>query len=248
MARPEPRKLEVVGKRQVTPNMLRITLGGAGMLDFPENQTSAYIKLRVPDTDSEREVVRTYTVRSHRASEIDVDFALHEICGPATLWALNTQVGDSIMVGGPGPRKLVHADADWYLLVGDMTALPAISGNIEMLPETAKGTAVIEIMDEADIQDLKKPNDFIIEWVVNPHPGRDSGLLVDRVKAVTFAAENPSVWAACEFATMRQLRDYFRKERGLDTGNLYISSYWKAGSTEESHKIAKREDANMVAS
>jgi len=76
-------------------------------------------------------------VHIYRADESDVDFALHEICGPATFRALNTKVGDSIMVGGPGPRKLVHPDADWFLLVGDMTALPAISGNIEMLPENA---------------------------------------------------------------------------------------------------------------
>jgi len=248
MARPEPRKLDVIGKAQVTPNMLRITLGGPGLAGFPADQTSAYIKLRLPDSETGRDLVRTYTVRTHRESEIDVDFALHEICGPATFWALNTQVGDSIMVGGPGPRKLVHADADWYLLVGDMTALPAISGNLEMLPEAAKGTAVIEVMDEADIQDLRKPPLLNIEWVVNPHPGEDSNLLVDRVKSVAWAAGNPSVWAACEFSSMRQLRDYFRGERGLDASNLYISSYWKSGSNEDSHKIAKREDATAVAS
>jgi len=246
MARPEPRKLEVISKTQVTPNMLRITLGGPGLAGFPKEQTSAYIKLRLPDNETGRDIVRTYTVRTHRADEIDVDFALHEICGPATFWAQNAQVGDSVMIGGPGPRKLVHADADWYLLVGDMTALPAISGNIELLPETAKGTAIVEVMDEADIQELAKPPHFTIDWVVNPHPGQASHLLVDRVKSVAWASGNPSVWAACEFSGMRQLRDYFRNERGLDSSNLHISSYWKAGSNEESHKAAKREDANAV--
>lgn len=243
MARPEPRQLVVIAKRQVTPNMLRITLGGAGMADFPEDQASAYIKLRVPDASAGREVVRTYTVRSHRADEIDVDFALHEECGPATLWALNAQAGDSIMVGGPGPRKLVHPEADWYLLVGDMTALPAISGNLELLPDTAIGTAVIEVMDEADVQDLRKPPHLTIEWVINPRSGHDSAPLIERVRSVEWIEGQPSVWAACEFASMRQLREYFRTERGLGTGHLYISSYWKAGSTEETHKLAKREDA-----
>ncbi|AKI00448.1 siderophore-interacting protein [Hoeflea sp. IMCC20628] len=247
MARPDPRRLEVTGKSQLTPNMLRITLGGPGLAGFPEDQTSAYIKLRLPDAETGRDVVRTYTVRNHRTNEIDVDFALHEICGPATFWALNTQVGDTILVGGPGPRKLVHEDADWYLLVGDMTALPAISGNIEMLPDTAIGTAVIEVMDEADIQNIAKPTNFVIEWVVNPHPGDDSHLLVNRVRNVDWSAGNPSVWVACEFSTMRQLRDYFRSERGLDTSNLYISSYWKNGSNEDNHKIAKREDATALA-
>lgn len=244
MARTEPRQLVVIAKRQVTPNMLRVTLGGPGMAAFPEDQASAYIKLRVPDTSAGREVVRTYTVRSHRTDEIDVDFALHEDCGPATLWALNAQAGDSILVGGPGPRKLVHPEADWYLLVGDMTALPAISGTLELLPDTAIGTAVIEVMDEADVQDLRKPTHLTIEWVINPRSGHDSAPLIERVKSVEWIEGQPSVWAACEFASMRQLREYFRTERGLGTGHLYISSYWKAGSTEETHKLAKREDAN----
>lgn len=247
MARPEPRELDVIGKRNVTPNMLRITLGGAGLAGFPENQTSAYIKLRLPDAASGRDVVRTYTVRTHHADTIDVDFALHEDCGPATLWAMNAKAGDTIMVGGPGPRKLVHENADWYLLVGDMTALPAISGNLEMLPDTVRGTAVIEVMDQADIQDLKKPPHLAIEWVINPQPGHDSDLLVERVRSLPWQSGNPSVWAACEFASMRGLRDYFRGERGLDSSNLYISSYWKAGSNEDSHKIAKREDATTAA-
>jgi NADPH-dependent ferric siderophore reductase len=247
MARPEPRELDVIGKQIVTPNMLRVTLGGAGLEGFPKDQTSAYIKLRLPDAASGRDVVRTYTVRTHHAETIDVDFALHEECGPATAWAMNAQAGDTIMVGGPGPRKLVHDNADWYLLVGDMTALPAISGNLELLPDTARGTAVIEVMDEADIQDLKKPQHLAIKWVINPRPGHDSGLLVERIRSLPWQGGNPSVWAACEFSSMRRLREYFRDERGLDSSNLYISSYWKAGSNEDNHKIAKREDASALA-
>lgn len=247
MARPEPRKLDVTAKTRVTPNMLRLTLGGPGLDGFPPEQASAYVKLRIPDAQSGRDVVRTYTVRNHRDAEIDVDFALHEICGPATSWALNAQVGDSIMVGGPGPRKLVHADADWFLLAGDMTALPAISCNIEILPKTAKGMAVIEVTSEADIQTLDKPADFRIDWVINPHPGRASELLLERVRGFGWPSGTPSVWSACEFSSMRALRDYFRGERQLGSSNLYISSYWKSGSSEDIHKIAKREDAAATA-
>ncbi|MBU4529742.1 MAG: siderophore-interacting protein [Hoeflea sp.] len=246
-ARPEPRNLDVLGKARVTPNMLRITLGGPGLTGFPADQISAYIKLRLKDAQSGRDVVRTYTVRHHREGEIDVDFALHEPCGPATSWALNAQVGDSVLVGGPGPRKLVHADADWFLLVGDMTALPAISGNIEMLPRTARGMAVIEVIAQSDIEDLETPTNFTIDWVVNPHPGQSSALLLERVRRLDWPEGNPSVWAACEFSSMRALRDYFRSERNLTPSNLYISSYWKAGSDEDAHKIAKRKDATVTA-
>ena len=38
------------------------------------------------------------------------------------------------MVSGPGPKKLVDMNADWFLIAGDMSALPAISVNLEKLP------------------------------------------------------------------------------------------------------------------
>jgi len=247
MARPEPRTLEVIRKQQLTPNMLRVTLGGPGLADFPADQTSAYIKLRLHDARSGRDVTRTYTVRSQRADEIDVDFALHEVCGPATLWAIAARPGDTVLVGGPGPRKLVRPDAPSYLLVGDMTALPAIAGNIELLACTARGTAVLEIMDEADMQELAAPPGLHIQWVINPHPGEAAHALLERVSSLPWPDRPPYVWAACEFSGMRLLRDYFRNERGVDTADIYISSYWKLGSDEDRHKLAKREDAEALA-
>lgn len=85
--------------------MLRVTLGGAVLAGFPENQTSAYIKLRLPDVESGRDVIRTYTIRTHNTDTIDIDFALHEDCGPATLWALNAKAGDTITITGLGPAS-----------------------------------------------------------------------------------------------------------------------------------------------
>lgn len=77
---------------------------------------------------------------------------LHEDAGRASEWAKNARPGGNILIGGPGPKKLLDNTADWCLLVGDMTALPAISVNIEQLPADARGYAVIEVTDESDIQ------------------------------------------------------------------------------------------------
>jgi len=46
--------------------MLRTTLGGDALADFPEDQNGACIKLRMTEPDPESEekpVIRTYTVR-----------------------------------------------------------------------------------------------------------------------------------------------------------------------------------------
>jgi NADPH-dependent ferric siderophore reductase len=42
---------------------------------------------------------------------------------------------------------------------------------------------------------------------------------------------------------MRALRQYFRNEKEVDRENIYISSYWKKGVSEDGHKVIKREDA-----
>lgn len=249
MNRAAPYRFTVLRKRAVTPHMLRITLGGEAMQRFPTEQASAYVKLLLPPTqDGARPLLRTYTVRAQRADSIDVDFVLHgDEGGPASRWAQRAQAGDPIDVTGPGPKKLADEEADWILLVGDMTALPAISVNLEQLPPSARGHAIIEVPDAADIQSLQAPSGFAIEWVVNPEPGSTAAPLCDAVAALDWPSGRVSAWVACEFSSMRALRRHLREERGLDRKQFYISSYWKLGSDETSHKALKREDAERDA-
>lgn len=260
MNKPAMRDLTVIRKTQVTPNMLRVTLGGDGMAGFPEDQASAYVKLIFPieGDDKGRVLRRTYTVRHDRMTdqgrEIDIDFVMHgdagdanDHGGPASNWAVNCQPGDVITIGGPGPKKLVDPAADWFLIVGDMTALPAVSVNLETLPREARGHAVIEVRTEADIQPLVKPDNIAIEWVINPQPGVETTALVTAVRNLPWLEGRASVWAACEFGAMRALRDYFRHDRNLGRDDLYISSYWKLGLNEDNHKVIKSEDARSAA-
>ncbi|MFK8050454.1 MAG: siderophore-interacting protein [Halioglobus sp.] len=246
MARPAPRTLEVIHCEHLTPNMLRVTLGGQGMNNFPKDQESAYVKLVFPQPGEARPLMRTYTVSEQRHNQIDVDFALHAAEGPATAWALSAQPGTEILVGGPGPKKLINSEADWFLLAGDMTALPALKANIALLPKDAKGYVVVEVVDESDIQALDFPANIEAQWIVNTHAENAASPLLDRVKQLPWLPGQPAVWAACEFQSMRALRKYFKFERQLAKSHLYISSYWKFGSTEDQHKVEKRDDAQAA--
>jgi len=248
--RPPPRTLTVLGKQVVTPNMLRVTLGGPGLADFPAGSAGGYVKLRLFPAGAERPVVRTYTIRHQRDDAIDLDFVLHADDtgrhGPATDWALAARPGDVIEVGGPGPAKPLPAGRGFYLIAGDMTALPAISVNLEALAPDARGVAVIEIQNDADRQDIAKPAGVEIIWLVNPAPGTQSAALADRLRAKDTGAPDVHGWAASEFSAMQALRTYLRAERALDRLQLYISSYWKAGLSEDEHKVAKRDDAERA--
>jgi len=244
--------------------MLRIVLGGEALADFPEGQEGGYIKLILPEEGqsisdlpqtaliellAKKSVrVRSYTVRAFdaKACQLTLDFALHSnsyaTLGPACEWAKHCTVGDNIIINGPGAVKLVDNAADWFFLAGDMTALPAISVNLEQLPEDAKGYAVIEVIDEADKQNIKAPEGVDIHWVINPHPDQANTLLADKVKSLAWPEGKPNVWVASEFESMRALRRYFKQERQVARGDIYVSSYWKMGDTDEGNKAAKKID------
>lgn len=241
MAKPTPRQLKVLRKEFVTTNMLRVTLGGEGMADFPEDQESGYVKLVFPTIDGSR-LMRTYTIRQQRPEELDIDFAIHGDSGVACHWALHAQLGDEILVGGPGPKKLISEEADWMVFVGDMTSLPAISVNLAQLASDARGYAILEVQTEADIQPLEKPEGIELRWIINAHPGSDSQSLLEHVKALPWLDGKVAIWAACEFSSMRALRAYFKEHEEIGKGNLYVSSYWKLGLNEDQHKVEKRQD------
>lgn len=240
MSKPQPREFTVIRSTYITPHMLRVTLGGENMSTLPEDQESGYVKLIFP-TDVGR-LMRTYTIRHQRSNEFDIDFMLHEEAGPASSWAKQAKAGDTILIGGPGPKKMINTDAEWFLLVGDMTALPAISVNLETLPNDAKGYTFIEVVSVDDIQSLKHPTGIDVKWIVNPYPGEDNQALVNQVKSIEWLSDDVSIWAASEFSTMKALRQFLKNEKQVAKDKLYISSYWKLGSNEDQHKVVKRED------
>ena len=178
--------------------------------------------------------------------ELDIDFALHGTggrdAGPATEWAMAAEAGEVVMVAGPGPAKPLPPGASRYLVAGDMAALPAIGVNLERLDRQARGSVVIEIQHEEDRQPIDHPPGIELHWLVNPEPGQRSDLLPAHLRSLGWE-EGTYAWAACEFSAMRALRSYLLEERGLGRDALYISSYWKSGLTEDSHKVVKREDA-----
>ena len=253
MSRGGQRKLVVASSEQLTPNMQRIVFTGEELKGFPQDQESGYIKLLFPKALGGilgRNTMRTYTIRHYDAvtNKLTVDFALHNHSdGPASSWAKTTKPGDNLSIAGPGAVKLVNNSADWFFLVGDMTALPALACNLEQLPENASGYAVIEITSEQDKQSIKTPSGIERHWVINPEPHVHQPSLVDKVKSLPWKNGIPSVWTACEFHSMRKLREYFKFERQVAKENIYISSYWKIDRTEEQHKKDKQQDQLQVA-
>lgn len=237
------RQLAVFDKQLVTPNLTRMTLQGSALADFPTGFEGGYVKLSLPQTEA-KPVVRSYTVRGFNSErlELTLDMVAHGDTGPAATWVNHAERGDTISISGPGACRMINTDADWYLLAGDMSALPAISINLDRLPDDAVGDVVLEIISKADKIDLSAPAGLNIHWVINPEPESENSVLEDTVMALNWRDGQASVWVAGEFSASRALRQYFRHEREIPKSLMYVSCYWKVGVTNEGMKAAKRSD------
>jgi NADPH-dependent ferric siderophore reductase len=236
--------------------MQRVTLTGAILRDFPEDIASGYLKLLfggslkpanslaqriVRKLKRDWPVLRSYTIRRFDTSrnEIDVDFVVHEGAGPASKWATTAKAGDEIEFLGPGSKKIVDMSADWCLLVGDMSALPAIAANVEVMPRDTRGYVVVEIVQEADRQELAAPPGLEVHWVLRPDAHSADSRLLETIKMLPWLQGEAGVWLAGELSAVRQIKQYFKDVRHVESKRMYASSYWQFGSTDEQHRANK---------
>ncbi len=270
---------EVVETRQLAPHMVRVVLGSGHFETFvPSKFTDSYVKLVfvAPDVDvaalphpltldsfdvlppAKRPAVRTLTVRrvEPEARQIAVDVAVHGEHGIAGPWAAAAQPGQPIHLMGPGGAYTPDPAADWHLLAGDESALPAISAALEALPADAVGKAFIEVAGQEDEIPLTAPENVEVSWVYRGGradlvPEDRAGDFAPLIEAVTTAQWLPGQVHAFIHgeaqAVMHNLRPYIRHERGVDAKWASISGYWRRGRTEETFRQWKKELAEAEA-
>ncbi|GAA1907128.1 siderophore-interacting protein [Streptantibioticus ferralitis] len=263
---PQRRKQQVTRGRVVrverlTPHMIRVVLGGDGLDGFTAGQcTDHYIKLLFPvdgvaypepfdiqaiRADFPRDQwprTRTYTVRhwDAEARELSVDFVHHGDEGLAGPWAARVQPGEEVLFLGPGGGYAPDEKADWHLLAGDESALPAIAAALERMPEGAVCHAFIEVADATEEQQLNATAGARVTWL---HRGsRPVGdALVAAVQALEFPSGTPHAFVHGEAHFVKELRRLLRVDRGIDRERLSISGYWRRGSDEDGWQATKRE-------
>ncbi|GAA5061776.1 siderophore-interacting protein [Nocardia callitridis] len=242
MARPRT-TFTVQRTEWLTQHLIRVYLGGPGFSAFqPSEFTDSYVKFIFPRDGID--VLRTYTVRSvdTEAGELAADFVFHGTEGIAGPWAAAAKPGDTIDAFGPGGAYSPRADADWHLLAGDESALPAIAAALEAMPEGAVGQVYLEVAGPDDELPLRNPAGLEVTWL---HRGTQAPgeLLAETVRAAPWSEGNVQVFVHGEAnAVMHGIRRYIRKERGISAqwANS-ISGYWRRGRTEEGFREWKSE-------
>lgn len=177
-------------------------------------------------------VNRSYTVRRWRPDagdygELDIDFVKHGV-GPATRWAYSVSPGEDIQIAGPKACGLQPEGADWLLIAGDETALPAIGRWLEEMPAGTRGQVFIEVDRDDHIQTIDHPAGVEVTWL--PRNGAEAGTttaLYDAVTTCDWWEGKVFAWAAAETLTLVPLRRWLRREKGLPKEQVDVSGYWR---------------------
>jgi NADPH-dependent ferric siderophore reductase len=264
-ARPQA-VLSVRRREWLSPTLVRITAGGAGMSAFRTNEyTDKYVKILfvdpalglVPPYDlaalreslppEQRPVTRTYTVRrvDLEQQELDIDFVVHGADGIAGPWAAGAQPGDTLTLSGAGGAYAPDPADDWHLFLGDESAVPAIGAALAALPDDARGLAYLESQDTAHSPELAAPAGVKLVWLPGPASGTAPELLAEALAAGDWLPGRVGVFAHGERESMKAVRAAL-KHRDLGGGRLSLSGYWAYGRSEDRFQAEKREPIGRI--
>jgi len=254
------REVEVVRVADLSGAMRRITLAGAQLGEFasangfaqPAFESSGFddsIRLAFcypGETEpvlpvqqdkglemprDRRPLSRVYTVRrwDPDAGELDIDFVKHGI-GVGTTWAYRTEPGDRIHIYGPSTSRALPHDAEWLLVAGDDTAIPAIARLLEELPGDARAQVFVEVAEDAHRLELPAPPGVEVAWLArDAAEAGTTTLLVDAVKDCDWWGGRPYAWLAGERTAVRDLRRHLLEDRALRTDDVDANGYWRRG-------------------
>ena len=245
---PRFRRVSVVGVRRVGARMVRVTLAGPELAGFVVDQPAASVRVLFPAAvggrlempewngnefllaDGSRAPIRTFTpgLVDPTALELDIDVVLHGSGGVASPWAAGAAVGDQLAVSGPGRGYAVDADAPGFVLVGDESAIPALSQLLEAVPATVPVRVHVEVAAPDGRIDLPRHPGATVVWHDLP-AGAPPGEAMTAAMAGADLPAGVRVWVAGEAAAVQRIRRHLFDERGLSRSQATVRGYWKHG-------------------
>jgi NADPH-dependent ferric siderophore reductase len=239
--------VEVRRVERPTPRCVRVTFGGEELAGYEMRGPAAHIKVLFPREGEDSVLLpewgpegpllkegqsmppsRTYTPRSWDPAkrELTVEFMLHGE-GLASSWARSVKPGVVGAVTLPGGPYAIDETADWYLIAGDESALPAIETILEALPSGKPAYVIAEVADVSEERHLAATS---VTWL---HQNRDaeSGAALERaLRDFEAPSGNGRVWVGCEAGIMRSIRKHLLFERGMQRSEIHTHGYWKKGA------------------
>jgi NADPH-dependent ferric siderophore reductase len=225
---------EVVESERMSPGMQQVTLS-APELDGFRYEPGQDVMLLVA-ADGTRPVRRRYTIRSMDRAKLTLTLnVVRHDDGPGERWIRATRPGDRIEGIGPRGKITTRPEADWHLLIGDDSAMPAILAMTEALPGDADATLVIEVPTPDDEQELLAPARTRLSWLHRlGRPAGDPQALAAEAEEIELPAGAGHAYLFGEASVVLRLREILAG-RGLSQEQMSPKAYWGRGRGNAGH-------------
>lgn len=207
---------QVLRRDQLSPHLVRLTLGGSGLADFTSTGVPDEWVGLIPPSQFQS---RYYTVRSWSEGELVIDVVVHEV-GLVTEWAAHDVVGHPVTIVEPRSSFAMPVAATWLMLVGDLTAMPAMARIAESVDVPTRIWA--EVPDH--LPDYL-PRGAAVTWLEQPGVGQSQ--LAKFVEGLDWPDGEGYFWMAGESAQMRAIRRHLMRERRLASTAYAVMGYWR---------------------
>ena len=217
---------DVLRREQLSSHFVRLVLGGPGLAGFTSTGVpDEWVGLVVPGQFQSR----YYTVRSLEGDELVLDVVLHAV-GLVTEWASGDCVGDTAVVTAPQASYAPPDGAGWLLLVGDLTAMPAMN---RISTATSLPTRIwAEVPD--DLAGYL-PDGPEVTWLTPPSEGQSR--LAEVVARIDWPDGDGYFWMAGESAQMRSIRKHLMRERRLANAAYDVMGDWRAVTARQPRAV-----------
>jgi NADPH-dependent ferric siderophore reductase len=220
---------QVLRREQLSPHLVRLTLGGPGLASFTSTGIpDEWVGLVVPGQFQSR----YYTVRSWSAGELVVDVVVHDV-GLVTEWAARECTGETVTLTEAKGSFAMPEEARWLLLVGDLTAMPAMARITGSVSVPTRVWA--EVPGDAELMAGYLPAGTDVTWLAAPGDGESR--LAEVVGAIDWPAGEGYFWMAGESAQMRAIRKHLMRERRLPSTAYDVMGYWRAAAQRQPRAV-----------
>ena len=222
---------DVLARQRLSAHLLRLRLGGPGLAEFASTGVpDEWVGLVVPGQFQSR----YYSVADWDGSTLTLDVVVHDV-GLVTEWATRPAVTDEqVTITEPKGSFALPEDAGWLMLVGDLTALPAMA-RIAREGAASHGLPTRIWAEVPDDLPGYLPDGPDVTWL--EQPGEGQSRLAEVVESIEWPEGPGYFWMAGESAQMRAIRKYLMRERSLPPTAYDVMGYWRGGAQRQPRAV-----------
>jgi NADPH-dependent ferric siderophore reductase len=216
----------VIYKEKIKENIYHLRIQGNALLNL--NYIPGYhlrIFVGLGRKTAFRDNIRTYSIWNYNAAEGIIDLAIcAHSTGIGSQWIRDVEVGETIHFSKPKGKFILDATGDYYLFIGDLTALGHLYEiRRHLQPQQQAVGFTYTAQPEDFFEDIEQDSPFHLLPVSFPNTDKLKEAIKDYI---TNQKGKGIVYLGGDGRVCVELNHYFRKELQWSTSQIKTKPFW----------------------